>query len=219
MVKVEFMQNYIAIIISGLALALASTRIFGAAVDRWEISEGHAIFSSDRLIATQSSKFRAKITTSRGNQVGVRVQFNGFIRDARPLGSGEDRAQFGVYLGASNQCNLVYIMWRLRPVNEIVVQVKFNPDADTTEECGNRGYRTIAQTDDPEPHLIMPPIANGARHMISASYSGETLNVLIDEQAIWAGNIPGEFLNTEGFSGVRSDNVNVQFNILEDGTI
>src|SRR5665213_244364 len=60
-----------------------------------------------------------------------------------PLDSGVVRTEIGLKLRAQDACNLVYVMWRVLPVSEIVVSIKSNPGEQTSAQCQNRGYHNV----------------------------------------------------------------------------
>lgn len=128
----------------------------------------------------------------------------------RTLGSGEVREQLGLMLRQKDQCNLVYVMWRLGKSPEIVVQEKVNPGQSTHEQCGNHGYTRIK----PEKTAPPPALAFGEKHNLKAKIDGRRLTVTADGKEVWVGPQPKKI--TQGPNiGFRSDNLVVDYNLRE----
>ena len=125
----------------------------------------------------------------------------------KPLGSGEIRRQFGLKLRAVNGCNLVYVMWRIHPQEELVVSEKLNPGKATAAQCGTHGYHTVKPTRD----VKTPRLKEGESHSLRAAIDGKTMKVYIDDQLTWEGLLDAKALALEGPSGVRSDNGRFKF--------
>lgn len=57
----------------------------------------------------------------------LRFRYRGPSTIEKPLASGETRRQIGLKLRANNSCNVLYVMWRIEPEEELVVSIKSNP--------------------------------------------------------------------------------------------
>src|SRR5204863_5582249 len=121
------------------------------------------------------------------------------------LASGAIRMQLGLKLRAQDSCNLLYVMWRLEPACEVVVQIKHNPGLSTHEQCGARGYATIT----PTRHVIPPVPARDSDHALAARISGDDLLVWLDHTVVWCGTLPPHARELRGPAGFRTDNVEV----------
>ncbi len=157
----------------------------------------------ERRFAVDAPTFRAVSSLRSEARAQLAFTYLGPTEATRALGSGAVRRQLGLKLRAENACNLVYVMWRLEPKNELVVSVKRNPGQRTSKECGNRGYRNVAA----RAVGPLPSVAPGAGHALRAELEGEELRVTVDGALVWQGALPREALGFEGPVGVRSDNV------------
>lgn len=148
-------------------------------------------------------RLRAVAPGRDGERAELRFTYLGPSRDEVPLGSGELRAQLGLKLRAADACNVIYAMWRLAPDPVLAVQVKRNPGATNSADCGNRGYTTV------RPRTVVPlgRPAPGATHTLGAEIQGDRLEVRVDGRAVWEGELPPESAALRGPPGVRTDNV------------
>lgn len=183
------------------------------------VTEGKADRNSAGAFATKGAKIRARAAGGKG-ATSVRANFTyvGPAVDAKPLASGAERRQLGVFMAAKNQCNLLYVMWRLplsgSGIGEIVVQRKLNPGKDTHDGCGNRGYETVKPSEKTAP----PAIANGEKHVLEAVLASDLLTVQVDGRQVWTGKVDVNGLDpTQGDIGWRSDNVIAEFALAKAG--
>lgn len=162
-------------------------------------------------LSVQVPKFRAVAPGSSGRRAALRLEVQGNTAREERLGSGAMRRQLGLKLLAKNGCNLLYVMWRVEPVQQLVVQVKLNPGMETHAQCGNRGYRTL------KPRLSAPPprLLPGEPHLLEAALTGSDLEVKIDGAVVWAG--PADVGDLQGPAGLRSDNLRFNFSLQVDG--
>ena len=176
------------------------------------VTEGELGQGPDGSLTVSVPKMRAIVMRPVADAVAVRLTYQGPSRDESALGSGEVRGQFALKLRALDACNLVYVSWRVTPASKLVVQVKNNPRQHASSECTNHGYQTL------KPRLAtpVPQLAPGETHELRAEISAATLRVLVDNHAVWEGEL-GEFAAmTSGPVGVRSDNVRASF-VLQAG--
>jgi hypothetical protein len=182
-----------------------------------DVTEGVVDAAGDGAHRSASSKLRARVLEAKADDVIVDFKYLGPTKEIEPLESGEKRRQFGVYLAAKNQCNLLYAMWRLTDeatgAGELVVQRKLNPGMSTHGECGNGGYQRVA----PARPLPLPKLVPGVTYRYTTTLAGETLTVRIDGVDVWTGTVPlaGLAPGKDGGSGVRSDNVRIELHALE----
>jgi hypothetical protein len=137
----------------------------------------------------------------------AKFTYLGPTKQAKPLGSGAIRRQFGLKLRAANGCNLVYGMWRIEPKQELVISEKLNPGQTTSAQCGTNGYRNLKPTRDVKPPLLQ----QGESHSLRAEAEGGTMKVFIDNKLHWEGLLDPEAVALEGPSGMRSDNGHFKF--------
>jgi len=125
--------------------------------------------------------------------------------ELRPLESGAVREQLGLKLRAQDGCNVLYVMWRLRPESAVVVSTKTNPGMTRSEQCGARGYENLR----PSRRASPPAVTVGSTHALDAALRRERLTVRIDGAIVWEGDLPPAALASQGPTGVRTDNVMV----------
>jgi len=154
-------------------------------------------------------KLRATLAGSDGNAIELSFRYLGPTAQTTRLGSGTERRQLGLELSARDTCNLLYVMWRIDPESELVVQVKSNGDQSTHAECENRGYHRLR----PTISAPVPTLTPGAEHQLHAEIAGETLSVHVDGSLVWSGPLDDDALALHGRSGLRSDNA--RFELLE----
>jgi hypothetical protein len=167
----------------------------------------------DGRMSVTVPKMRAFVRPSTSPAAGVRFTYNGPSLESAPLGSGQLRRQFRLKLRAQDSCNLVYVMWRIAPRAQLVVSIKRNPGQHTHAQCGTNGYRNLR----PQRMAAMPVVRAGGSHSLRAEIQGRTLSVLVDGAEAWAGNLGPQVQSFDGPIGMRSDNVNVSFEM--DATV
>jgi hypothetical protein len=150
-----------------------------------------------------SPVLRAWVGQRPRSAVELEFSYLGPTASAAPLASGEGRRQLGVELRAQDSCNVVYVMWRIEPVEQLVVSLKQNPGQRQHSECGDRGYVTLQ----PELTEPLPPLHPGERHVLFAEFSGAELEVQVDGRRRWRGHLPPAAASLDGPVGIRSDNV------------
>jgi hypothetical protein len=126
------------------------------------------------------------------------------------LADGNVRRQFGLKLNAQDACNVLYVMWRISPKSDLVVSMKHNPRMHSSSQCGDGGYRNLK----PAKWARVPELQAGSSHILRAEIHNQDLQVSVDGEVMWEGSIPSEAMPFDGPSGLRSDNVRVQFDML-----
>jgi hypothetical protein len=164
-------------------------------------------------LAISDSVVRAVSTRGVSRTAELRFTLLGSTDKTVALSSGQVRRQLGLKLRAQNGCNLVYVMWRLEPQNELVVSVKRNPGMSTHAECGTQGYRNIPAAKS----VPVPSVAPGEPHRLRAVLAehGDGLEVLIDGVHVWSGALGTEALGFDGPVGVRTDNVRLEADLCQ----
>ncbi len=174
------------------------------------VTEGSIAQLPNNQLQVSVPAMRAYLNTITPQTEEVRFTYNGSTPNAKALGSGEIRSQFGLKLHAGDACNLVYVMWRIEPDKKIVVSVKSNPGQQTSAQCGNRGYTNIKPT-----HSAPTPVVNaGETHTLRALMNGPALSVYADGTLVWQGSVGADAAALPGPVGIRSDNAALQFELL-----
>lgn len=173
------------------------------------VTEGELGEASSDFFSVDTTKMRAYVNGSDGQEIETHFTFLGETAEQSRLGSGETRQQFGLKLRAQNACNLVYAMWRFAPESHVVDSVKRNTDQNTSAQCGNRGYQNIK----PQRSKPVPVVHPRDAHTLSAKFNGNQLLVAVDGAAVWEGDVGAEANDLQGPAGIRSDNVRLTFEL------
>jgi len=201
----------------GVALVCGSLALTGPAhsraITRTDlcVTLGAVATEPDGRMSVTVPKMRAFVLPSTSPAEAVRFTYNGPSVESAPLGSGQLRRQFGLKLRAQDSCNVIYVMWRIAPRAQLVVSIKRNPGRHTHAQCGTRGYRNLKPQRQAEVAVIRP----GSAHSLHAAIQGRTLRVMADGAEAWVGTLGAQPF--DGPIGLRSDNVNVAFDI--DATV
>jgi len=168
-----------------------------------DITEGSLQRGAGGALHIGAPKVRAGAAVDAGDAVELRFTYRGPSAVQIPLDNGEDRHQVGVKLRAQDGCNVVYVMWQIRPVAQLVVSVKRNPGVSTSGQCGANGYVTVAPQWSTEAPILRP----GEAHALAASIEEGVIYVRIDGKVVWQGEASAAMLALHGPLGMRTDNV------------
>ncbi len=169
------------------------------------LTEGTARPTGARVAITEPS-VRGIVPASTGDAAALDMVYLGPSETTAALASGTVRTQLGLKLRAQDSCNVIYVMWRIAPIAEIVVQLKRNPKATTHAACGAGGYDRIRAGHQSTPPALVP----GASHTLSAAIEGDDLAVWADQALVWRGTLPPEARALQGPAGFRTDNVRAE---------
>jgi hypothetical protein len=150
---------------------------------------------------------RGYLAGSTGDAARLSFTYRGRSQSSAALASGATRAQLGLKLRAQDSCNVIYVMWRIEPISEIVVQIKRN-DARAHRECGNAGYRRVRPA-----VRASPPSIDDQPHELRAAIVDDRLDVFADQALVWRGSLPVEARTLRGPTGFRTDNVDVDLEL------
>jgi hypothetical protein len=179
------------------------------------ISELHTTSGELETVDRQHARIRApsvRTELARTGPVGIELTFiyEGETKQTVPLASGEQRTQLGLKLLSFDSCNVTYVMWRMKPQATLQVSQKRNPGQTRHEQCSDAGYHTVPaswQTNQ------LPPVLPGQEHKLSAQIIREQLEVKVDDQPAWRGNLPRSDSSTQAHVGLRADNAAFQFSL------
>lgn len=177
--------------------------------DQLCVTEGRVTEGAGGALSVSDAKMRAIVPSATRPSIEARFTYLGPTAQTSALGSGEVRRQFGLKLRAQDPCNLVYAMWRFEPTPEVVVQIKSNPGEHESSVCHNDGYRTI------RPSRIWPVAAPaaGSSHRLSARMQGSAVEVQVDGDPAWQGDLGPDALADNGPVGMRSDNARLSLSL------
>jgi hypothetical protein len=182
------------------------------------VTDGDVVPSGDRATVREPAT-RGYLAGSTGDTATLAFTYRGRSHSVAALASGDTRAQLGVKLRAQDSCNVIYVMWRVEPTSEIVVQVKRNA-ARTHDECGNAGYTRVRPSFRARPPALGVPEWSpaGSRgsgddtrhdHELRAAIVGDELEVFADAKLVWRGTLPAAARDLHGPAGFRTDNVDI----------
>jgi hypothetical protein len=150
-----------------------------------------------------------RASTDARPSAGVHFERLGETTHRVAFGDGVAREQVGIKLYAPNDCNGIYVMWRLAPNPAVFAAVKRNPGQRTHAECQDRGYRFFGEVRD------VPSVRSGEGHWLWAELSKHVVSVWADGALVWRGSLPEDALH-QGAAGVRIDNAHVAFELLAE---
>jgi hypothetical protein len=196
--------------------ALAPVRVQDLVVTSGQVepvSDARSTRPAARSAAADHFLIRAptlRAWVGRESRSAVELEFSylGATEKDAALASGELRRQIGLELRAQDSCNVLYVMWRIAPVPQLMVSLKSNPGQRQHSECRDRGYTNLA----PERSGPLPQLRPGERHVLSAALlpsarsSDLELEVKVDGVSLWRGVLPPAAAALAGPVGLRSDN-------------
>lgn len=177
------------------------------------VTEGVVGATPDGKLSVDTPASRAVLRFASEPYAEIRFRYLGGTAGSKALASGTMRRQVGLKLRAHDGCNVVYVMWRIKPKSEIVVSVKRNPDMHTSAECGNAGYTNIK----PRNKAPVRRIAPGETHSLRAELQGTDLYVFDDNLRVWEGDVGREVREFDGPVGFRTDNAHIVFEYFTRG--
>jgi hypothetical protein len=199
------------VIMGGLLAAGAAPGAGGGVttVDRRElcVTSGEIEQLGGHRLGIEVPEVRAVVLADTPQAAEIQFTYRGPSAGSRPLASGAMRRQVGLKLRAQDGCNLLYVMWRIEPRDEIVVSIKHNPGQRTSAECHTHGYETMKARRRAAP----PPVTAGSAHTLRAELVGRELRVWSDGSPAWQGTLPAMLDDFDGPVGLRTDNVRLEF--------
>jgi len=203
-----------------LSLILAGHLRAGQPIDTprsdLRVSLGEISQTKSGYLTVVGPKERAVRTSGEHSSAVLQFRYRGPSEKTALLDSGSLVRQIGLKMRAMNTCNLLYIMWRIKPTEELYIALKRNPGKVTYKECQANGYMQLAR-------VRLKPLgitaATHKPHRLGASVTetaGQfTCTVTIDGRKVWSGKIdPKHISDIKGPVGVRSDNGSFIFKLL-----
>jgi hypothetical protein len=194
-------------------VAPATSELQAVPSSRLCVTEGRVDTAAGQMLKVNVGGMRGVIAGDASRSAEVSFDFHGASAETAPLASGELRRQIGLKLRAKDTCNVVYVMWRAEASPTIRVAVKHNPGMSRHEQCGAGGYLDVA----PRRAARAPTLAEGGRHTLHADLVGEELRVVTDGVVVWEGVLPAAAWSFDGPAGVRSDNLDLEFELRVPG--
>jgi hypothetical protein len=191
------------------AVAQIEAKTFPVSRESLCVTEGAVENTPENQLQVRSEKMRAYVNAWTAQALETNFTYLGNTPEVSELKSGAIRLQFGLELQAHDPCNLVYAMWRFAPDAGVVVSVKRNLGMTKSSECGNSGYVNIK----PVRSAPVPKLQKGDSHTLCAEMVGGQLRVFVDKTEVWAGSLGPETADLKGPVGIRSDNVQLTFDL------
>ncbi len=174
---------------------------------------GKVVPAGIEVLKVDTGGMRGVVAADSSRSVELAFVFRGDSKGAVPLANGEMRQQIGVKLRAKNTCNVVYVMWHVRPSPRVAVSVKSNPGLATHADCADRGYINLKSTSE----VAVPQVRMGEPHTLRADLDVDTLRVYADGIDVWNGKLPAQAFAFDGPVGIRSDNGEFDFQLRVPG--
>jgi hypothetical protein len=174
-----------------------------------DVTDGNVRNANGHLLV-DAPEMRAILRVPGTRLIEVPFTYVGPTDATSKLADGNVRRQFGLKLNAQDACNVLYVMWRISPKPDLVISMKHNPGMHSSSQCGDGGYRNLK----PGKWAPVPELQAGSSHILRAEVHKQDLQVRVDDELVWEGSIPSEAMPFDGPSGLRSDNVRVQFDML-----
>lgn len=188
----------------------SSTSMTPVSLEKLCVTEGKIENAGHDRLSVSVPKMRAFVSSPTLQEVEAHFTYLGPSKKSSPLASGQLRRQFGLKLRAQDGCNLVYAMWRIEPVQELVVSVKSNPGMNSSSECDAHGYHNIKPTQS----NALPRVKQGQRYTLRAIMDGSNMRVYANNSLVWQGDLGSAALVFNGPVGVRTDNGHFDFELF-----
>jgi len=193
-----------------LGVAVLSWAPMASSTDTWRqivlknfcVTEGTVTEPSPGNLSIEGPRARAVLGYRTPQTAELSFRYLGPTAVLVPLESGTVRTQIGLKLRAEDGCNLVYAMWRIAPVSQLVVSIKNNPGQHTFAECQNHGYHNVT----PAKSISIPTPKIGNAHSMRVEIIGTQLTINIDGQLAWEGVLDASAFTFDGPVGFRTDN-------------
>lgn len=181
-----------------------------------KVTLGSVAQTRSGYLSVVGPKERAQRKSGTHQDATLQFRFRGPSQKTSKLAFGEMVRQIGLKMRTKDTCNLLYVMWRIEPEEQIVVTLKSNLGKSTHADCGAGGYTTIAAVPlkdlditatSHEPHRL--------RARITETDNAFTCTVDVDDNTAWSGQLDPELIATiNGPVGFRSDNGSFIFKLF-----
>lgn len=207
-----------------MPLIIQSTVIGGEPIDTprsdLRVSLGTISQTKSGYLTVIGPKERAVRTSGTHSKALLRFRYRGPSEKTAPLDSGAVIQQIGLKMRAMNTCNLLYIMWRIKPTEEIYIAIKRNTGKSKYADCGANGYIVLRRVP-LKPLGITATTQKTCRLGASVTETAGKYRceVTIDGRQIWSGDIDAKLMaDINGPVGFRSDNGSFIFKLFVTDT-
>jgi hypothetical protein len=179
-----------------------------------KVTLGSVTQTKSGFLTVVGSKERAQRKDGTHQDAMLQFRYRGPSKTTSKLASGGFVRQIGLKMRTKDTCNLLYIMWRIEPVEEIAITIKSNRGQSTHGDCGAGGYIHVASI--PLKDIGVTAQETHRLHAKIDEKNGEfKLTVDVDEKTVWSGALdPKIIAPINGPVGFRSDNGSYIFKLL-----
>lgn len=178
-----------------------------------EVTSGPILEREPTELRVAAPIIRATVPGSQSSIAGIQFQYRGEVPDPQPSGSGLFLHQIGLMLRWRDPCNLVYVMWRIKPAAELVVFVKKGQLNPNRPGCQTQKYHRLDE-------FPVAPFQENEAHELLAElrdldHGDAELHLWHDGQQVGPVVIRAELLGGVGSRpGLRTDNGLYDFRYL-----
>ena len=181
-----------------------------------QVTLGSVVQTESGYLTVVGPKERALRKSGTHQDATLQFQYRGRSQETSLLASGRFVSQIGLKMRSKDTCNLLYVMWRIEPEEQIVVTLKSNPGKSAHSDCGARGYTTIAAI--PLRDIGVTATTQQSHRLrtrIDESNGDFTCTVYVDDKKIWTGPLNRDLIAPiNGPVGFRTDNGSFIFKLL-----
>ena len=180
------------------------------------VTLGSVTQTKSGYLTVVGSKERAQRKTGAHQDAMLQFRYRGPSKATSKLASGGFVRQIGLKMRTKDTCNLLYVMWRIEPVEEIVITIKSNPGKSSHGDCGAGGYINVASVSLKDIGVTATTQeAHRLRAKIDEDNGEFKLTVDVDEKTVWSGALnPKIIAPINGPVGFRSDNGSFIFKLF-----
>lgn len=185
------------------------------------VTQGDVSETASGFLTVVGPHERAQRKEGLHQQAMLQFRYRGPTAETSMVESGGFMRQIGLKMRTKDTCNLLYVMWRIEPVEEIVVQVKSNPGLSQHSECGVNGYHRLARF--PLKEIDVTATTHETHRLRASIVELEeifTCTVMVDQHTLGTVPIAPELIRPiHGPIGMRSDNGSFIFKLfVADGS-
>jgi hypothetical protein len=172
-----------------------------------DVTSGPILEQELGLLSVNEPIIRATKRTGTEQVACLQFHYLGPTSNRVSSASGIEFHQIGLKLRSKDPCNLVYVMWRIQPTYELIVQVKRNEGVSTSQQCGGNGYSDVAR-------IPFQPFVFGQLNELLAwvqtdSNGHSEIHCWVNHQEVI--RAPIDVQGIDGPTGIRSDNGQYNF--------
>jgi hypothetical protein len=193
-----------------IQVRLCELKVTSGSITELEVTSSSLTELEPTTLSINDPSTRATLKTGIAQVACLQFRYLGPTSNRVASGSGTEFHQIGLKLRSKDPCNLIYVMWRIQPTQELVIQTKRNVNQSTSEGCHNQGYTTVAR-------IPFQPFLTGQLYEFMAwvqTDPGGNSEVCcwVNWQEVLRAPIDSAFIqDVNGLRGIRSDNGQYNF--------